>query len=52
MVVLTISSPTGHSYRLRRAPETEVIIEGPLAILHAEKSEHWKENFSRYDARW
>jgi len=52
MVVLTVSSPSGYSYRLRRELTTEVIIEGGFAILPADSDDSWRENFSVYDRRW
>jgi hypothetical protein len=52
MVVLTVSSPSGHSYRLRRELTTEVIVEGGFAILPADSDDSWRENFSVYDRRW
>jgi hypothetical protein len=51
-VVLTVCSPTGHSYRLRRPPESLVVIEGGFAILSTDTADHWRNNFSRYDTRW
>jgi hypothetical protein len=52
IVVLTVCSPSGHAYRLRRDRGTAVIIEGGFAILSAETDENWREKFSRYDNRW
>jgi hypothetical protein len=52
VVVLTVCSPSGHSYRLRRELTTEVIVEGGFAILPADSDDSWRENFSVYDRRW
>jgi hypothetical protein len=52
MVVLTVCSPSGHSYRLRRDRETEVMFEGGFAILPADAEDTWRDNFSPYDIRW
>ena len=52
MVVLTVRSPSGYSYRLRRDRETEVMVDGGLAILSADADDTWRDNFSRYDIRW
>jgi hypothetical protein len=52
IVVLTVCSPSGHSYRLRRDRATEVVIEGGFAILPSENEDTWRDNFSRYDVRW
>jgi hypothetical protein len=51
-IVLTVCSPSGYSYRLRRQPSTEVVIEGGFAILPADTKDTWRENFSEYDRRW
>ena len=52
IVVLTVCSPTGHSYRLRRDPATEIVVEGGFAILPADAEDTWRDNFSKYDKRW
>ena len=52
IVVLTVCSPSGHSYRLRRDPATEVFVEGGFAILPADAEDTWRDNFSNYDKRW
>ncbi len=51
-VVLTVCSPTGRTYRLRRELDAQVLIEGTIPVLPHESSENWRENFSRYDHRW
>jgi hypothetical protein len=51
-IVLTVCSPGGHSYRLRRDPATEIVIEGGFAILPADADDTWRDNFSKYDLRW
>ncbi len=51
-VVLTICSPSGRTYRLRRGLDAEIVFEGPIPILKPESAEDWRENFSRYDVRW
>ena len=51
-VVLTVCSPTGYTYRLRRDRDTEVILDGKLLILPYETDDTWRDNFSRYDLRW
>ena len=51
-VVLTVCSPTGRTYRLRRELDTEVILDGQLAILPYESDDTWRDNFGRYDSRW
>lgn len=51
-VVLSVCSPTGRTYRLRRAMETEIIFDGSIAILKIEQDENWRKNFTKYDFRW
>lgn len=51
-VVLTVCSPTGRTYRLRRALDSEVVIRGTVHILAHDQPDDWRENFSRYDLRW
>lgn len=51
-VVLTVCSPTGRTYRLRREFDSEVIVKNTIPILAHDEREDWRENFSRYDLRW
>ena len=51
-VVLTVCSPKGGTYRLRRDLDTIVIRDGLLYILPYECDDTWRDNFSRYDVRW
>jgi hypothetical protein len=51
-VVISVCSPTGRTYRLRRALETEIIFDGTIPILKIETDEDWRENFTKYDFRW
>ena len=51
-VVLTVCSPKGGTYRLRRDLDTTVIRDGILYILPYECDDTWRDNFSRYDVRW
>ena len=51
-VVLTVCSPTGRTYRLRRDLDTELVFEGEIPILKIETDEDWRENFTLYDSRW
>ncbi|HEV7699232.1 MAG TPA: hypothetical protein VGO43_03300 [Pyrinomonadaceae bacterium] len=51
-VVLTVCSPSGHTYRLRRGLDTAVVRDGILYILPYDCDDTWRENFTRYDARW
>jgi len=51
-VTLSVCSPTGRTYRLHRAAETEIIFDGTIPILKIETEENWRENFTKYDFRW
>ena len=51
-IVLTVCSPTGRTYRLRREMDAQIEMEGTIPILPHDKAEDWRENFSRYDHRW
>ena len=51
-VVLTVCSPTGRTYRLRREFDSEVVVRDTIPILTNDEPDDWRENFSRYDVRW
>jgi len=51
-VVLTVCSPKGGTYRLRRQSDTLIVRDGLLYILPYECDDTWRENFGRYDVRW
>ena len=51
-VVLTVCSPSGRTYRLRREMDSEVLMEGTIPILPHDRADDWRENFSPYDHRW
>ena len=51
-VVLSVCSPTGRTYRLRRDLGAEIIFDGRIPILKIETEEDWRENFTKYDFRW
>jgi hypothetical protein len=50
-VTLTVASPTGFSYRLKRTLDTEIHFDGIFPILTISE-ENWRENFTKYDLRW
>ena len=52
MVVLTVCSPRGRTYRLRREMNSEIFVEGKIPILVYDEPDDWRENFGRYDLRW
>ena len=51
-VVLTVCSPKGGTYRLRRGSDTVVVSDGVLYILPYECEDTWRDNFGHYDVRW
>jgi len=51
-VVLTVCSPKGGTYRLRRPLDTVMVRDGLLYILPYDCEDTWRENFGRYDSRW
>lgn len=51
-VTLSVASPKGRNYRLRRDPELEVGFENGLHFLRSESGDKWTENFASYDLRW
>lgn len=48
-VVLSVASPSGHTYRVRRPADSPLTIDGPLPVLG---DGAWRACFARYDARW
>lgn len=48
-VVLTISSPSGRTYRKACAAETVIEFDGAFHLLGAGV---WRESFAAYDFRW
>ncbi len=51
-IVLTVCSPSGRTYRLRRDHDAVITYEGSIPILTSDYPEHWRDNFSTYDNRW
>jgi len=51
-ISISVASPTGHNYRLRRPAELEVADDGPIPCLISKEGDIWRENFSNYDSRW
>lgn len=49
---LIVCSPSGRTYRLRRLAAMEIVYDGTIPILKCDAEDCWRENFSRYDARW
>ena len=52
-VVLSVASPRGHSYRVRRSQDDGLLFDGCIPFLVCEfDAEPWRQNFSSYDLRW
>ena len=51
-VVLTVASPTGHAYRVRRPHDSPLTFDGSIPILSDRDSSGWRVALARYDARW
>jgi len=51
-VTILVCSPSGRTYRLRRAAETQLIFEGGIPLIEFKAEENWRENFTKYDVRW
>lgn len=48
-IVLSVASPSGHTYRVRRPADSVLTLDGPLPVLG---DGTWRASFARYDARW
>jgi hypothetical protein len=48
-VVLSVGSPSGHTYRLRRPSDSPLTLDGPIPVLG---EGHWRAGLARYDVRW
>lgn len=51
-VVLSVASPGGRTYRLRREADTPVVREGNIQFICTGQTECWRDNLSSYDRRW
>ncbi|HVF51556.1 MAG TPA: hypothetical protein VNA19_15830 [Pyrinomonadaceae bacterium] len=49
-IVLSVGSPTGRTYRVRRPHDSPLSFDGPLPILG--DGLRWRTGLARYDARW
>jgi len=48
-ITLTVASPSGHTYRLRRPPDSPLSLDGAIPILGEGQ---WRFGLARYDVRW
>lgn len=51
-VTLSVASPKGRNYRLRRNAGHAIGFANGLHFLVSETRESWNENFAGYDQRW
>jgi hypothetical protein len=51
-VRLSVASPTGHTYRVRRPHDSPLTYEGALPLLGEVTAVGWRAALARYDARW
>ena len=51
-VRLSVASPTGHTYRVRRPHDAPLAYEGALPLLGEVTAAGWRAALVRYDARW
>ena len=52
-VTLSVSSPTGRTYRVRRPPDAVVCLDGLIPVLDDKYKEGaWRVGLVRYDNRW
>ena len=51
-ITLSVASPRGGCYRLRREPHTALNFDSGIPFLLSDPAENWRDNFSVYDPRW
>ncbi|HVF29678.1 MAG TPA: hypothetical protein VNA22_01860 [Pyrinomonadaceae bacterium] len=51
-ITISVASPGGHCYRLRRDPQADLELDGGIPFLTLEAAEPWRDNFTTYDVRW
>lgn len=51
-ISISIASPSGHNYRIRRGADEAIYLDGIIPFLPREESEPWRDNFTAYDLRW
>lgn len=48
-IVLSVGSPSGHTYRVRRPHDAPLSFDGMIPLLG---EGHWRAGLARYDLRW
>lgn len=51
-ITLSVSSPTGRTYRMRRPPDAPLTFDNSIPLLDAGKPSCWRAGLARYDVRW
>ncbi len=52
-ITLSVSSPTGRTYRMRRPPDAPLTFHGDnIPLLDAGKPSCWRAGLAHYDVRW
>ena len=51
-ISISIASPRGGCYRIRRTAEVLIQLDGGIPYLPKDETEPWRENFTGYDVRW
>jgi hypothetical protein len=51
-ITLSVSSPTGRTYRMRRPPDALLSFDSHIPLLDAGKPSCWRAGLARYDVRW
>lgn len=51
-ITLSVCSPSGHTYRVRRPPAAPLTFEGAIPILSDREHACWRVALARYDTRW
>ena len=52
-ITISVSSPTGRTYRVRRPSDSPLTFDGSIPLLgHTAASSCWRAGLARYDVRW
>ncbi|HEV2799785.1 MAG TPA: hypothetical protein VGW12_04765 [Pyrinomonadaceae bacterium] len=51
-ITLSVSSPTGRTYRLSRPPDTPLTFDGDIPLLGDTAAHQWRAGLAHYDVRW
>jgi hypothetical protein len=51
-ITLSVSSPTGRTYRMSRPPDAPLTFAGSIPLLGDAAASCWRAGLARYDVRW